>query len=166
VVQREILDLISKLCKRTGTALIFITHDLSLLLELVDRVAVMYAGKLVEVAAREKFYESPRHPYSYGLMNSFPTLHGPRRKMLGIPGSPPDLRHIPSGCPFHQRCPFAFDACRTVVPELRPVFAGVPQQVVACHLYDSNQIQGQAIPTPADLAKGYELAVEERSAIR
>ncbi|GCF08453.1 ABC transporter ATP-binding protein [Dictyobacter arantiisoli] len=165
VVQREILDLISSLCKETGTALIFITHDLSLLLELVDRVAVMYAGKLIEVAGRNAFYQHPRHPYSYGLMHSFPTLHGPRIKMIGIPGTPPDLRNVPAGCPFAQRCPMAFDACRKIVPELRTIVADIPEQVAACHLYDPTIIGSRNIPQPADLAKGFEVK-PERSVVR
>ncbi|GCE23992.1 hypothetical protein KDK_77920 [Dictyobacter kobayashii] len=164
VVQREILDLISSLCKETGTALIFITHDLSLLLELVDRVAVMYAGKLVEVASRSDFYDHPRHPYSYGLMNSFPTLHGPRHKMSGIPGSPPDLRNIPAGCPFHERCPFAFDACREQVPRLRVAVAGEDEQVAACHLY--NPRHRPTIPAASDLARGYAAQLEEGRSVR
>ncbi|GER91555.1 dipeptide/oligopeptide/nickel ABC transporter ATP-binding protein [Dictyobacter vulcani] len=160
VVQREILDLISSLCKETGTALIFITHDLSLLLELVDRVAVMYAGKLVEVADRNNFYAHARHPYSYGLMNSFPTLHGPRRKMVGIAGSPPDLRNIPAGCPFHDRCPMAFEACHQVIPALRTPFADAPEQIAACHLYDPKITRTTQMPGPADLGRGYEIQAE------
>src|SRR5260221_393611 len=92
VVQREILELISSLCKDFSMALIFITHDLSLLLELADKVAIMYAGRMVEKASSRDLYLNPRHPYSHGLLNSFPNLHGPRRSMGGIPGSPPDLR--------------------------------------------------------------------------
>ncbi|GCE28455.1 dipeptide/oligopeptide/nickel ABC transporter ATP-binding protein [Dictyobacter alpinus] len=165
VVQREILDLISSLCKETGTALIFITHDLSLLLELVDRVAVMYAGKLVEVADRNNFYAHARHPYSYGLMNSFPTLHGPRRKMVGIAGSPPDLRNIPAGCPFHDRCPMAFDACHKVIPVLRTPVASAPEQIAACHLYDSKITGRTGIPAPSDLGRSYEMQAE-RNVVR
>lgn len=160
VVQREILDLINSLCKETGTALIFITHDLSLLLELVDRVAVMYAGQLVEVADRDSFYANPRHPYSFGLMNSFPTLHGPRRKMVGIAGSPPDLRNIPTGCPFHERCPVAFEACRQTVPALRVAVATAPEQVAACHLYDSTITHTDEIPRSSDFTRGYETQAE------
>ena len=110
VVQREILELISGLCKQFNTALIFITHDLSLLIEIADKIAIMYAGKMIEKATSDDTYLHPRHPYSYGLLNSFPTLHGPHRRMVGIPGSPPDLRNVPTGCAFHPRCPFAFNA--------------------------------------------------------
>src|SRR5581483_933760 len=121
VVQREILQLISELCKEFNTSLIFITHDLSLLLELADSIAIMYAGNIIERTTSRELYKNPRHPYSYGLLNSFPTLHGPRRKMSGIPGSPPDLRALPTGCPFHPRCPLAFTPCTTMVPSLQPL---------------------------------------------
>ncbi|GCE14722.1 ABC transporter ATP-binding protein [Tengunoibacter tsumagoiensis] len=160
VVQREILELISKICKETSTALIFITHDLSLLIELADRIAIMYAGKMIERSTSQAIYQQSRHPYSYGLLNSFPTLHGPRRKMVGIPGSPPDLRALPAGCPFHARCPFAFEACTTVQPQLSVVDASQPDQQVACHLYD--QTYTQQLPTVATLAAGYEALAEGR----
>lgn len=137
VVQREILQLIKSLCKDFSMALIFITHDLSLLLELTDRVAIMYAGKMVEVASSKDLYLHPHHPYSYGLLNAFPNLHGPRRAMGGIPGTPPDLRVLPSGCPFHIRCPLAYGPCTQVRPTLQSVHpAGEDARLVSCHLYD------------------------------
>ncbi len=154
VVQREILQLISSLCKETSTALIFITHDLSLLIELADRIAIMYAGKMIEKASSKDIYKHPRHPYSYGLLSSFPTLHGPQRKRVGIPGSPPDLRAIPAGCPFHERCPFAFAPCTQVHPELRPALPTIADQQVACHLYDPRFTS--EIPDVSTLAQGYE----------
>ena len=136
VVQRDILQLISALCKEFSTALIFITHDLSLLIEMADRVAIMYAGKMVEKATSPELYEHPRHPYSYGLLHSFPTLHGPIQRMGGIPGGPPDLRSIPPGCSFHPRCPFAFAACSAIEPSLTPSTPETPAQLVSCHLYN------------------------------
>ena len=135
VVQREILSELLRLREQLEFAVIFITHDLSLLLELADRVAIMYAGRLVEQATQRELYQAPRHPYSYGLMNAFPKLRGPRHTAVGIPGSPPDLRALPPGCAFHPRCPLAFDACQSVIPQLRKVSAG-SDQLVACHLYD------------------------------
>ncbi|HLZ57575.1 MAG TPA: ABC transporter ATP-binding protein [Ktedonosporobacter sp.] len=149
VVQREILELISSLCKEFHTALIFITHDLSLLLELSDKIAIMYAGNMIEKATSREIYAHPRHPYSYGLLNAFPTLHGPRRKMIGIPGSPPDLRAIPPGCAFNPRCPMAFSACSSVVPVLEPATRETPDQLAACHLYDSRY--SSHIPTTAEI---------------
>jgi peptide/nickel transport system ATP-binding protein len=169
VVQREILTEIIRLREQLNFAVIFITHDLSLLLELADNVAIMYAGRIVEKASRRDLYLHPRHPYSYGLLNSFPSLHGPRRKMSGIPGSPPDLREVPPGCAFHPRCPLAFDTCHTVLPVLEPaVGTGTTEvgesrssgQIVACHLYDP-RFKAEP-PATSELAKAYE-ALAERS---
>jgi peptide/nickel transport system ATP-binding protein len=160
VVQREILIELLRLRHDLELSVIFITHDLSLLLELADTVAIMYAGRMVELATRRELYQQPRHPYSYGLINSFPTLRGPRRNVTGIPGSPPDLRQVPSGCAFHPRCPFAFDVCERVVPVLMRAVSGQPQQV-ACHLYDAAHTPEP--PTLADMAAKYEAALEKRA---
>ncbi len=170
VVQREILTEIIRLREKLDFSVIFITHDLSLLLELADNVAIMYAGRIVEQASRRDLYLHPRHPYSYGLLNSFPALHGPRRKMSGIPGSPPDLRAVPPGCPFHPRCPMAFDTCHSVLPLLRPLGrdesrpyeepanAADSEQIVACHLYDPRYRAEP--PSTSDLARKYEALAE------
>jgi peptide/nickel transport system ATP-binding protein len=138
VVQREILAEIMALRREFGFSVIFITHDLSLLLEIADQVTIMYAGRMVETATHEQLYREPRHPYTYGLLHSFPSLHGPRRSMLGIPGSPPDLRAVPPGCAFHPRCSFAFGVCQTAVPALLTPSSEAPEQRVACHLYDAS----------------------------
>ncbi|GAC1476766.1 MAG: ABC transporter ATP-binding protein [Ktedonobacteraceae bacterium] len=153
VVQRDILTEIMRLREKLGFAVIFITHDLSLLLELADHVAIMYAGRIVEQASQRDLYLHPRHPYSYGLLHSFPTLHGARQKMSGIPGSPPDLRNVPTGCAFHPRCPSAFPTCSQVLPLLQPAVASVPGQVAACHLYDP-RFHAEP-PSTDDLAKNY-----------
>src|SRR5260221_13796864 len=108
VVQREILPEIMRLREKLGFSVIFFTHGLSLLLELADNVAVMYAGRIVEKASRRDLHLHSYQPYSYGLLNSFPSMHGPRRKMSGIPRSPPDLSAAPPGCAFHPPCPRAF----------------------------------------------------------
>ncbi len=158
VVQREILNLVSALCKEFNTALIFITHDLSLLLELADNIAIMYAGKVVEKTTSKELHNHPRHPYSYGLLHSFPSLHGPRSRMTGIPGSPPDLRDLPPGCAFHPRCPLAFHPCNTVVPALLSPNVDHPGQVVACHLYDSRF--SEEPPDTSVLAEKYEALLE------
>jgi len=121
VMQREILHQIIRLQRDLGFAVLFITHDLSLLLEMADRVAVMYAGHLVEVASAETVYRAPLHPYTQGLLGSFPSLHGPRRLLQGIPGSPPDMRTPLPGCSFAPRCPRAEAACLEQVPPLLPV---------------------------------------------
>src|SRR5258708_3516031 len=137
VVQRDILAQIMRLRNDFGFSVIFITHDLSLLLEIADSIAIMYAGRIVEMGTQEDLYRHPRHPYTSGLLHSFPKLHGPRRTLTGIPGSPPDLRSVPSGCAFHPRCAFAFAACRTNVPALLHVTHEMQQAShVACHLYD------------------------------
>ncbi|HEY1485878.1 MAG TPA: ABC transporter ATP-binding protein [Micromonosporaceae bacterium] len=116
VIQREILEQLMDLRERFGFTIIFITHDLSLLIELADTIAVMYAGTIVEKAPAQELFRAPRHPYTRGLLTSFPALHGPRVTMTGIKGSPPDLRHVPSGCPFHPRCAFALPECSTDLP--------------------------------------------------
>jgi peptide/nickel transport system ATP-binding protein len=160
VVQREILNEIMGLRADFNFSVIFITHDLSLLLEIADKIAIMYAGRIVETASRSELHRMPRHPYSYGLLNSFPTLHGPRQRMTGIPGSPPDLRDVPPGCAFHPRCPCAFDACATVLPLLHPSTGETPEQYVACHLYDARYNGGRELPTNAEFATRYEAYYE------
>src|SRR5437867_697541 len=104
VVQREILQQIEALKTNFGFAVLFITHDLSLLLEFADRIAIMYAGEIVETAPAERLATNPQHPYTEALLGSFPPLSGPLTRLLGIPGSPPDLRDPPGGCRFHPRC--------------------------------------------------------------
>jgi peptide/nickel transport system ATP-binding protein len=147
VVQREILMQLIGLRNDLGFSVIFITHDLSLLLELADKVAIMYAGRVVELATRDELKQHPRHPYSYGMLNSFPTIYGERRRMVGIPGAPPDLRAVPSGCSYHLRCPLAFAPCDRVIPALRQPVAERPDLAVACHRYDPTL---SATPPPSD----------------
>jgi len=121
----------------------------------------MYAGRIVEQGASRSLYERPRHPYSYGLIHAFPPLRGPRRRAIGIPGSPPDLRAAPPGCAFHPRCPLAFDACREVLPLLRPAPDQTPGETsvsVACHLYVP--VYAQTPPTTAEIAAGYQAAAD------
>ncbi len=140
VIQRQIVEKIMELKDRLGFSVIFITHDLSLLIELSDSIAVMYAGRVVELAAADDFYRHPRHPYSQGLLGSFPTLAGPKRELTGILGSPPDLRDLPSGCAFNPRCPLAFDTCTAVVPVLIPVprMSELRAAEAACLLFESD----------------------------
>jgi peptide/nickel transport system ATP-binding protein len=145
VTQREILEELMTLRDRLGFAVLFISHDLSLLVEIADSIAVMYAGRLVERAGASAVFRAPRHPYSLGLLSSFPALHGPRQAMEGIPGSPPDLRDMPSGCPFHPRCGYAFDRCRSdPPPPLLELDAGT--RAAACWLQDGREA------VPAELA--------------
>src|SRR5277367_4556727 len=120
VVQRDILGQILELKERLGFAILFITHDLSLLLELADRIAVMYAGQLLEIGTASEIRREPAHPYTQGLLNSFPSLRGPRRELAGIPGTPPDLRDALPGCPFIPRCAYTIPACAEVDMSLAP----------------------------------------------
>lgn len=137
VVQREVLAELVRLREEFGFSVLFITHDLSLLLEIADRVAIMYAGRVVESAPAQAIYHDPEHPYSRGLVGSFPPLRGARRELNGIGGSPPDLRALPPGCAFAPRCPRVFDRCHHDAPLLR-VPSGGPDRLVACHLDDPN----------------------------
>ncbi|MEV2270793.1 ABC transporter ATP-binding protein [Nonomuraea africana] len=119
VMQRQILRQITRLRAELGFTVVFVTHDLSLLIEIADRIAIMYGGRIVELAPARAIYDSPLHPYARGLRDSFPPLHGPRRELRGIPGSPPDLRRPITGCAFAPRCPERMPECERVRPELR-----------------------------------------------
>jgi peptide/nickel transport system ATP-binding protein len=141
VVQREILQQISDLQRELGFAVLFITHDLSLLFEVAHRIAIMYAGEIVEEAPGRELHRAARHPYTVGLMRSFPPLTGPIERMAGIPGAPPDLASPPSGCRFHPRCPHCspadgplYDRQTSERPVLREVERG---HRVACHLVEA-----------------------------
>ncbi|GAA0810165.1 ABC transporter ATP-binding protein [Spirilliplanes yamanashiensis] len=136
VMQRQILGQLIELRERLGFSVIFITHDLSLLVEFSDRIAIMYGGRIVEEAPAETLYRDPMHPYSQGLLGSFPALRGPRRELAGIPGSPPDLRAMPTGCSFHPRCPKAFEPCPARLPILgQPDAPTGGGRTVACWLH-------------------------------
>jgi peptide/nickel transport system ATP-binding protein len=150
VVQREILSEIFELKDRLGFSVLFITHDLSLLLEIADRVAIMYAGQIVESGTREQIHVRAAHPYTNGLLTSFPKLTGPRLKLTGIPGSPPDLRGALKGCPFIPRCDFATDACATVDMKL---IAIEPDHVTACPFVNAAQV-AQTPPVPSPESEG------------
>ncbi len=133
VTQREILEELTGLRDRLGFAALFITHDLSLLVELADEIAVMYAGRVMERAPSRGLFHAPRLPYTHGLLHCFPPMHGARKPMEGIPGSPPDLRQMPSGCAFHPRCKWALERCAVDVPVLAPLAA--ENREVACWLH-------------------------------
>ena len=140
VVQREILQELEQLKAELGFAVIFITHDLSLLVEFSDRISIMYAGEIVETATAETLFQDPKHPYTLGLMSSFPPLTGPLERIAGIPGSPPNLAQPPPGCRFNPRCPHC-DAHNAALfarqtgerPRLLEV---APEHYVACHLVE------------------------------
>ncbi len=137
VVQKQIMDQIRHLKQQFGFSVLFISHDLSLMVEFSDRVGIMYAGELIEVAKSREIFRNPKHPYTQRLMNSFPSITGPRTEMIGIPGSPPNLIDPPSGCRFHPRCSVAIaGVCQQVHPELREV---VPGHWGACHLLEQEK---------------------------
>ncbi|MDO5604492.1 MAG: ABC transporter ATP-binding protein [Paracoccus sp. (in: a-proteobacteria)] len=133
VTQAQILARLAKLRRERGMSLLFITHDISVVVQTCDRVAVMYGGKIMETGPVRAVFGAPFHPYTMGLTNAFPTLEGAQRELISIPGSPPDLLDPPPGCRFAERCPFATDLCRSDAPPLRELGE---ERAVACHYPD------------------------------
>ncbi len=132
VVQKEIMSQIDELKRQLGFSILFITHDLSLLVEISTRIAIMYAGQIVELASARDIFERPLHPYTQGLMSSFPSLTGQTEALTGIPGAPPNLLQPPSGCRFHPRC----QHCKPIFTKIVPPLVEVERDHwVACHLY-------------------------------
>jgi peptide/nickel transport system ATP-binding protein len=122
-IQAQIIALLKRLCRDHGTAVMLITHDMGVIAETADRVAVMYAGRIVEIGPVADVIHRPQHPYSQGLMGSIPSIVAEREDLAQIDGSMPRLTSIPAGCAFHPRCPHAFDRCRRERPELMPAGA-------------------------------------------
>jgi len=139
VAQQSLMSKIKELQRNLGFAVIFVTHDMSVVSRYSDRVLVMYAGQVAEAASTEAIFDRPLHPYTRGLMTAFPSLRGPRRELTGIPGSPPDLARPPSGCRFHPRCPDVMPACLEREPELYPVDGAE----VRCLLYTERAEQAR-----------------------
>ncbi len=131
IVQAQVLKLLNELKKRLDLSIIMITHDLSLITETCEKLVIMYAGNVAEYGSILAIHKEPLHPYTQDLIYAFPDIHSERRKMVSIPGSPPDLLQPPSGCRFHPRCKYAMDVCRKVVPELKKVDEN---HYVSCHL--------------------------------
>lgn len=129
VVQREILQQIHTLQKKMGFSILFITHDLSLMVEFSNRIGIMYAGELVEVAPSTEILSIPKHPYTEGLGRAFPAIHGEKTPLIGIPGTPLDLSNVPNGCRFAARCEYANEKCKRDVPEL----IEVQEHLARCH---------------------------------
>lgn len=121
VAQRSLMIQIRELQAQLGFAVVFVTHDMSLVSHFSDQLLVMYAGQVVEIGPTRTVFDSPAHPYSRGLLDAFPSIRGKRIRLTGIPGSPPDLGRPPAGCRFHPRCPEAWATCSSVLPELYPV---------------------------------------------
>ncbi|MEM2614794.1 MAG: ABC transporter ATP-binding protein [Nitrososphaerota archaeon] len=135
IVQAQVLKLLEELKKKLGMSLILISHDLSLIAEICEKTAVMYAGHIVEIGDSTSIFKNPQHPYTMGLILSFPNIKSKKTKMISIPGSPPDLLDPPQGCRFHPRCKYALEICRKQVPELIPI---EKNHMIACHLYQKS----------------------------
>jgi len=121
VAQRSLMAQIKELQKQLGFAVIFVTHDMSLVSHFSDRLMVMYAGQVVELGDTRAVFDQSAHPYSKGLLDAFPSIRGEKKRLTGIPGAPPNLAKPPSGCRFHPRCPVAMDRCKVDEPELYTV---------------------------------------------
>ncbi|MDF3060099.1 MAG: methionine transporter ATP-binding protein [Microvirga sp.] len=139
-VQAQIISLLQRLGREHGTAIMLVTHDMGVIAETADRVAVMYAGRIAEIGPVQDVVQNPLHPYARGLMGAIPTLAQDASRLVQIPGSMPRLSAIPPGCPFNPRCPHAWDRCRIDRPE--PIQHGAHK--VACHLYDLNDPTAEA----------------------
>ncbi|GAB2724915.1 ABC transporter ATP-binding protein [Streptomyces bullii] len=131
-VQAQVMDLLAELRREYGMALVLITHDLGVVADVADRIAVMYAGRIVESAPVHDIYQTPAHPYTRGLLDSVPRLDHKGRELHAVKGLPPSLLDIPSGCAFHPRCPTARDVCRTDAP---PRYEVSENRGSACHFW-------------------------------
>ncbi len=131
-VQAQIIALIKRICAERGTAVMLVTHDMGVIAETADRVAVMYAGRIAEIGAVADVVKNPLHPYAKGLMGAIPSIEGDATRLVQIPGSMPRLSAVPAGCAFHPRCAEAFARCLVDRPEPLPHDG----RAIACHLYD------------------------------
>ena len=129
-IQAQILDLLIQLRSETGMAVAFISHDLGAVSQVCDRICVMYAGRIVEQGSIEQLFAEPRHPYTKGLFDAIPRIDGPRQRLIPIPGTVPDPKHLPAGCSFAPRCSRAIETCRSELPGLKRMDDG---RLVACH---------------------------------
>jgi peptide/nickel transport system ATP-binding protein len=140
-IQAQIIALLKRLCRDHGTAIMLVTHDMGVIAETAHRVAVMYAGRIVEIGAVREVVANPRHPYTRGLMDSIPRIGGRRDRLRQVDGTMPRLNEIPPGCPFNPRCPEVFDRCRRQRPDLLPA-AGTD---AACWLYDRALVPAEKV---------------------
>lgn len=131
VTQRQVMETIDRVQKDIGAAVILIGHDMGLMCQFVDKVAVMYAGRLMELSTVKEMFTNPKHPYAKALINSLPNLEN-KGVFQGIPGLAPSILRLPGGCAFHPRCQYVMDICKTVVPQLQTLEDG---RTVACHLF-------------------------------
>ena len=130
VVEREILNELYDLKEKFGFSILFISHDLSLMGEIADRIGIMYGGNIVEIGDAKQVFSKPSHPYTKGLISSFPTIHGPKERLYGIPGDPVNLLQLPEGCNFNPRCNDCMDVCKEIEPQLVEL---KDNYKVACH---------------------------------
>jgi peptide/nickel transport system ATP-binding protein len=137
IVQAQTLKLMRELKDRLGLSMIMISHDLSIIAETCEKVAIMYAGRIVEYGNAEDIFKDPLHPYTQGLIKAFPSIKGERVKLTSIPGAPPDLIQPPPACRFNPRCPYVMDVCSKIDPPLQR--AGKGDHLVACHLYSEGK---------------------------
>ena len=146
VVQRQVMETICKVQEKIGATVILIGHDMGLMCQITNRVAVMYAGKLVELSTVREMFTNPMHPYAKALIASLPNLDN-KGVFRGIPGLAPSLLKLPSGCVFHPRCQYAMDVCKTTMPQQSVTKTG---RYVYCHLYDKdgNQVPGTPLTQP------------------
>jgi peptide/nickel transport system ATP-binding protein len=144
VAQRSLMMQIKALQRELGFAVIFVTHDMSLVRRYSDRIAIMYAGQLMELAGTRAVFDDPKHPYTRGLLAAYPSIYGEREELKGIPGRPPDLRFPPTGCRFHPRCPHAMPVCSQEVPAN---YAPVGHDIVRCFLYDTEVTSDRTVNT-------------------
>ncbi len=131
-VQAQVMDLLAELQREMNMGLILITHDLGVVADVADKIAVMYAGRIVETAPVHEIYKAPAHPYTKGLLESIPRLDQKGQELYAIKGLPPSLLRIPPGCPFNPRCPLAREVCRTDEP---PLYEVAPHRASACHFW-------------------------------
>ena len=140
VAQRSLMVQIKELQLAFGFAVIFVTHDMSLISHFSDRLMVMYAGQVDELGPTKKVFDRPLHPYTQGLLEAFPSIRGPRVPLKGIPGNPPDLSRVPAGCRFRPRCPYAFDRCREELPAATPTSFD-ESHLDACFLAEERKLE-------------------------
>jgi len=140
-IQAQIITLLKRLCREHGTAVMLVTHDMGVIAETADRVAVMYAGRIAEIGPVRDVIKTPKHPYTIGLMGSIPKIDRREARLAQIDGAMPRLNAIPPGCAFHPRCPKAFDRCRVERPD--PIH--VDRNHVACWLYDRDDVRVGAV---------------------
>ncbi len=134
IVQAQTLKLMRDLRDKLGLSMLVISHDLSILAETCEKIAIMYAGRIVEYGDAASIFREPLHPYTQGLLKAFPSIKGERIRLTSIPGQPPDLLRPPPACRFNPRCPYVMDVCKKVDPVLAK--SGATEHLVACHLYD------------------------------